>query len=1063
MSTTQPLVSRVALETLRRVNFAAVTRVNSVWDNDLPCVSRLHHEIREWIHGATVDLVRSPESHPDNPHIKVYTGAAGAGKTHLLAQTRRSTIESGGQFILVDMTGIRQFWPTLLLNFVQSLREDGPDGGNQIQHMLAYLFQQVNGLPSLASARDALSAATPEQMPVEFEKINAWLRRFYGLRYTASHAEALRALVLYTLPDPEVSDAAYTWLQGAELETRQAHELKLGARTGAPEIVSALAWLLSLRGPTIVAFDQLDSIVIQHELASRGDSDSPQAQAALAVIHEITGGLAAIWEKLQRTQIVVSCLDQTWRQLEGHMLTSVRDRFELLPKTLAEISSAELARDLVAQRLEAACLQTGFSPPYPTYPFASGFFISGLRPRQLMQSCHEHKTACLRDGRVTELDRFTTADPSGQQSAAPDLTPRFERLRSECDPQVFLEDDEQLGRLTDVVCSLLVRESPPPKQIEATVDLDPGHSTKQPGLHTRLSLAFLEEGDREEHFCFRALQHPNPVSFQARLRAAMTDSGVDRNLPFRRLFIVRTRDVPSGAKTAQMVETLKARGGSLLAISHDEIRSLHGLDRLSAERHPLFDGWLQKTRPLRQLDFVRQAFGDYFLLIPSVCGPGPCRPEARVSTDAAALPAVPSLLLGKRQGPARSAEWVWLPLAALSRHVAIRAGTGGGKTVLLKRLVENAALLGTPSIVIDPGNDLAYLGDPWPQAHPHWLPGDAERANELFEKTEVLVWTPGRNAARPLFFAPLPDFGPVVNDADELEAAVAMAAGSLVEATGAGKGAGATVKQGLLKEALRYFARGGGGTLDDFAAFLAELPIEAHGNIRGAAKRSSEMADSLRGALLRDNRLLSPSQSDDPAALLGIGRQKTRISVINLMALDEHSGEKAQFVNMLAMSLFSWIRKNPPAEASKMTGLLVLDEAKDFLPGIRTTPCKESLMRLAAQARKYGLGLLFATQNPMDIDHRAIGQFSTQFFGRASSPRAIASIRDAIDERGGHAADLTRLEHGEFYVCSPEGIRAPLKIRVPMCLTHHPDGRTPTEKEILERALKPEGKAVGAC
>ena len=70
---------------------------------------------------------------------------------------------------------------------------------------------------------------------------------------------------------------------------------------------------------------------------------------------------------------------------------------------------------------------------------------------------------------------------------------------------------------------------------------------------------------------------------------------------------------------------------------------------------------------------------------------------------------------------------VSVPLEALRKHTAIFAGTGSGKTVLIRRLVEECALQGVSAIVLDPNNDLARLGDPWPQPPHGWQEGDDGR------------------------------------------------------------------------------------------------------------------------------------------------------------------------------------------------------------------------------------------------------------------------------------------------------------------------------------------------
>ncbi|MFC7614477.1 helicase HerA domain-containing protein [Actinokineospora soli] len=123
---------------------------------------------------------------------------------------------------------------------------------------------------------------------------------------------------------------------------------------------------------------------------------------------------------------------------------------------------------------------------------------------------------------------------------------------------------------------------------------------------------------------------------------------------------------------------------------------------------------------------------------------------------------------------------VRIELESLRKHAIIFAGSGSGKTVLLRRIVEECALRGVSAIVLDPNNDLARLGDAWPQPPADWLPGDAATAADYLGGTEVLVWTPGRAGGRPLSFHPLPDFAGVREDPDEFAAAVEAAVARLV-------------------------------------------------------------------------------------------------------------------------------------------------------------------------------------------------------------------------------------------------------------------------------------------
>jgi hypothetical protein len=245
--------------------------------------------------------------------------------------------------------------------------------------------------------------------------------------------------------------------------------------------------------------------------------------------------------------------------------------------------------------------------------------------------------------------------------------------------------------------------------------------------------------------------------------------------------------------------------------------------------------------------------------------------------------------------------------------------------------------------------------------------------------------------------------------------------------------------------------------LDSFIELLNDLPTEANGGFNHAHKHAQQMADQLRG-IKATNPLMNEQHGGlDPSQLFGLNNPsvKTRISVINFVGLLSLESQQ-EFLNQLAMTLFTWIKKYPASPDQPLRGLLVIDEAKDFVPSMRSTPCKESLVRLAAQARKYGLGLIFATQTPKSVDSGIIGNCSTQFYGQANAPAAIETIEEMIRQKGGEPRqDIARLGTGNFYFHSEkingEVLAQPIKIKSPFCLSHHPNAPL-DEAEILHRA-----------
>ena len=126
-----------------------------------------------------------------------------------------------------------------------------------------------------------------------------------------------------------------------------------------------------------------------------------------------------------------------------------------------------------------------------------------------------------------------------------------------------------------------------------------------------------------------------------------------------------------------------------------------------------------------------------------------------------------------------------------------------------------------------------------------------------------------------------------------------------------------------------------------------------------------------------------------------------------------------------------------------------MDEAQTFAPSSPATACTQSTLALAAQARKYGLGLVFATQAPKGIHNRIVGNATTQLYGFMNASAQITAIRSIAAMKGGDVPDISRLKTGVFYIAS-DAI-ALQKITTPNCLSYHP--RSPlTPTEVLNLA-----------
>ncbi len=397
------------------------------------------------------------------------------------------------------------------------------------------------------------------------------------------------------------------------------------------------------------------------------------------------------------------------------------------------------------------------------------------------------------------------------------------------------------------------------------------------------------------------------------------------------------------------------------------------------------------------------------------------------------------ILLGYSTDAAPERAAVSMPIGLLEKHTVVLAGAGSGKTVLLRRLVEDAALQGIPAIIIDGANDLSTMGEKASAPLPEGVLAAEDMGARYLDRTQTVIWTPGRESANPMRFDPLPDFTALRQDPDDLEEAVDMAAASLSELIINSQSQKAFNQQGVLTAALRYFAEHCDGGLAELIHVLNDMPEAASLHIQKEQVLARELADALKVKLQTTPLLRSTGTPMDPATLFGDDApdDKTRISVINLSGINDLSG-KCQFVNQLAMTLFAWIRRHPRPVSRPLQGLLVIDEAKEFVPAVRSCACKNSLMRLAAQARKYHLGIILATQNPKEIDNAVVGNCSTHYYGKANSPNTIAVIQEQMRQRGGAGSDISRLKPGRFYVYNADAdLERPQKIINPFCRSNH--------------------------
>jgi hypothetical protein len=1066
-------------DALVSLRFNPAPTPDDVWRPSVYNVPELHERVvREIVRG--VNSARTEDN--GTPLGVAMQGRAGSGKTHLLGAVREKIQREGGYFFLINIISGRTFWENTAACIVEGLGRDTGVWGTQLRTFLKRLTPM---LPMTASQRSAICG----DAPLTRDDLDAFIDALREVNPAVGREcqDTARALVLHGSKDFEAQDVgdAHLVSELGDPAQREAWGLKSGVRPP-QQVVQDISRLMALTlDPTIIAIDQVDTLFAQTSTAFF-NHDEALEDAQAKVIAPIADGLLSLRDITRRTLVVMSCLPDTWELLKRAAAATVIDRFQ--DAFLHDrMFNAEIGEAIIAKRFGDKFAALRFSAPYPTWPIKREAFADApsLTPRQLLRCADRHVTACLDNDELIELDRLvadgaTTAPPTAglpvpvRTVHLDDLDQRYAELLTSTNIPAALDhttEDEVMPGLVSAGLACWIEEQAP---TGTTFKHDPPPGRK-PALHARLIQVLDEATENEAHWAFRAIASPNAIAVISRMKAACTVAGLDREIPQRRLIVLRNGPWPSGPRSTEVRNAFIDAGGILSPVSDGDLRVFVALQTMRATPHAQFQEWLVARRPASSTELFRSVLADAGLPLPfaeptrrphvvAAADTRPTAPSEDVTRSSGSEIGVGDVTSAGQTAIARAAPTIDLGsavndgsvfrvnLESLRRHAVIFAGSGSGKTVLIRRLVEECARQGVSSIVLDPNNDLARLGDAWPQRPVGWLPGDAERAADYLDNTDVVVWTPRVNAGRPLAFQPLPDFGPVTDSPDEFNQAIDSAVEALAPRAGvAGSTKSARHGKAVLTEALRAYARGPNTGLRGFTDFLSDLP-DGVSTMSQAPKLARDAAETIKAAMVTDPLFGGEGTAADPGALLTPATGKrARVSIISLVGLASDE-QRQSFVNQLQMALFNWIKRNPAGDRP-LGGLFVMDEAQTLAPSNGKTPSTASSIALASQARKYGLGLVFATQAPKGLHNQISGNATTQFFGLLNAPAQIDAARELAQAKGGNLPDIGLLTSGQFYAAG-DGFSF-LKVKTPLCLTYHPAAPL-TPEQVIERARRVE-------
>jgi hypothetical protein len=389
----------------------------------------------------------------------------------------------------------------------------------------------------------------------------------------------------------------------------------------------------------------------------------------------------------------------------------------------------------------------------------------------------------------------------------------------------------------------------------------------------------------------------------------------------------------------------------------------------------------------------------------------------------------------------------------LTTHAVCLGMTGSGKTGLGIVLLEEAALDGVPSLVIDPKGDMTNLLLTFPDLKPEdfapWVNPDdarrkemelaeyatqtaelwrtglersgqgAERVRRLKEAADYVIYTPGSSAGRQvsiLHTLRAPDLSWEEDDEllrDKIESVVSALLGLIgVEADPVQS------REHILLSNIFERAWQNGEDLDLAQLILrVQKPPFAQLGVFPVDTFFPEK-DRMGLAMLLNGLLASPAFADwiegqplDIDGLLSSPSGKPQVSVLYLAHLSE--AERQFFITLLLEQVITWMRAQPGT--TSLRALLYMDEMFGHLPpSPASPPTKKPFLTLLKQARAYGLGLVLATQNPVDLDYKALSNAGTWFIGRMQADRDKQRVLDGLEgvevgEGGLQRSELDRL------------------------------------------------------
>ncbi len=371
----------------------------------------------------------------------------------------------------------------------------------------------------------------------------------------------------------------------------------------------------------------------------------------------------------------------------------------------------------------------------------------------------------------------------------------------------------------------------------------------------------------------------------------------------------------------------------------------------------------------------------------------------------------------------------------LVTHGVVLGMTGSGKTGLCLSLLEEAAIDGVPVIAIDPkgdiGNALLTFPNLSAQEFRPWINEDearrkgqsvddyaasqsalwqkglgdwgqsADRIKKLRETVDMAIYTPGSNAGLPVSILSSLNCPPaeVMDDAEALADRIESTVSSMLGLMGIDADPVQSQEHILLSNIVAHcWKKGQNLTLENLVRHIQQPPIRKI----GVVDLESFFPEAKRAplAMKLNNLLASPGFSTwlegeplDIQRMYYTKEGKPRVTIFCIAHLSDT--ERMFFVSLLLNQLLGWMRTQQGT--TSLRAIFYMDEIYGYLPPTAMPPSKKPMMILLKQARAFGLGILLATQNPADLDYKALANIGTWWLGRLQTERDKMRVLDGLE------------------------------------------------------------------